>query len=41
MDFANATEALEAARRRDVKPVEPRVEGEGDERRIVLPDELF
>jgi len=41
VDFANATEALEAARRRDVKPVEPRVEGEGDERRIVLPDELF
>ena len=28
------------ARRREVKPVEPRVEGEGDERRIVLPDEL-
>ncbi len=38
--FANATEALEAARRRVVKPVEPRVEGEGDEQRIVLPDEL-
>jgi 8-oxo-dGTP pyrophosphatase MutT (NUDIX family) len=38
--FANAEEALEAARRRVVKPVEPRVEGEGDERRIVLPDEL-
>ena len=41
VDFASATEALEAARRREVKPVEPRVEGEGDERRIVLPDELF
>jgi 8-oxo-dGTP pyrophosphatase MutT (NUDIX family) len=41
VDFAGATEALEAARRREVKPVEPRVEGEGDERRIVLPDELF
>jgi 8-oxo-dGTP pyrophosphatase MutT (NUDIX family) len=38
--FANAAEALEAARRREVKAVEPRVEGEGDERRIVLPDEL-
>src|SRR3954462_6538296 len=37
--FANATEALEAARRRVVKPVEPRVEGEGDEQRIVLPTE--
>jgi 8-oxo-dGTP pyrophosphatase MutT (NUDIX family) len=39
-DFANATEALEAARRREVKPVEPRVEGEGKEQRIILPDEL-
>jgi len=38
--FANAPEALEAARRRVVKPVEPRVEGEGEDRRIVLPDEL-
>jgi 8-oxo-dGTP pyrophosphatase MutT (NUDIX family) len=38
--FANAAEALEAARRREVKPVEPEVVGEGDERRIVLPDEL-
>ena len=28
------------ARRREVKPVEPEVVGEGDERRIVLPDEL-
>lgn len=36
--FANAEEALEAARRREVKPVEPEVVGEGDERRIVLPD---
>jgi hypothetical protein len=40
VDFANAQEALEAARRRVVKPVEPRVEGEGEDRRIVLPDEL-
>ena len=38
--FASASEALDAARRRQVKPVEPRVVGEGDERRIVLPDEL-
>jgi 8-oxo-dGTP pyrophosphatase MutT (NUDIX family) len=38
--FANSAEALEAARRRDVKPVEPEVVGEGEERRIVLPDEL-
>jgi 8-oxo-dGTP pyrophosphatase MutT (NUDIX family) len=38
--FANATEALETARRREVKPVEPEVVGEGEERRIVLPDEL-
>ena len=38
--FANAAEALEAAKHREVKPVEPRVEGEGDEQRIVLPDEL-
>jgi 8-oxo-dGTP pyrophosphatase MutT (NUDIX family) len=38
--FGNAEEALEAARRREVKPVEPEVVGEGDERRIVLPDEL-
>jgi 8-oxo-dGTP pyrophosphatase MutT (NUDIX family) len=38
--FASAEEALESARRREVKPVEPEVVGEGDERRIVLPDEL-
>ena len=38
--FGNAAEALEAARRREVKPVEPEVVGEGEERRIVLPDEL-
>jgi 8-oxo-dGTP pyrophosphatase MutT (NUDIX family) len=38
--FANAEEALEAARRREVKAVEPEVVGEGDEQRIVLPDEL-
>jgi 8-oxo-dGTP pyrophosphatase MutT (NUDIX family) len=38
--FANAAEALEAARGREVKSVEPRVVGEGDEQRIVLPDDL-
>jgi 8-oxo-dGTP pyrophosphatase MutT (NUDIX family) len=38
--YAHAAEALEAARRREVKPIEPRVVGEGEERRIVLPDEL-
>ncbi len=38
--FANAEKALEAARGRHVKAVEPEVVGEGDERRIVLPDEL-
>jgi 8-oxo-dGTP pyrophosphatase MutT (NUDIX family) len=38
--FANAEEALEAARRREVKAVEPEVIGEGDQQRIVLPDEL-
>jgi 8-oxo-dGTP pyrophosphatase MutT (NUDIX family) len=40
VEYANAAEALEAARRREVKPVEPELVGEGDERRIVLPDEL-
>jgi 8-oxo-dGTP pyrophosphatase MutT (NUDIX family) len=40
LPFANAEEALESARRREVKPVEPRVVGEGDDRRIVLPEEL-
>jgi 8-oxo-dGTP pyrophosphatase MutT (NUDIX family) len=38
LPFANADEALGAARRREVRPVEPRVVGEGAERRIVLPD---
>jgi 8-oxo-dGTP pyrophosphatase MutT (NUDIX family) len=38
--FANAEEALEAARRREVKAVEPEVVGEGEDRRIVLPDDL-
>jgi 8-oxo-dGTP pyrophosphatase MutT (NUDIX family) len=40
LGFADAEEALKAARRREVKPVEPEVVGDGDEQRIVLPDEL-
>ena len=40
LPYANAAEALDAARRRVVKPVEPEVVGEGDEQRIVLPDEV-
>jgi 8-oxo-dGTP pyrophosphatase MutT (NUDIX family) len=40
LPYANATEALEAARRREVRPVEPEVVGEGGDRRIELPDEL-
>jgi 8-oxo-dGTP pyrophosphatase MutT (NUDIX family) len=38
--YASAAETLEAARSREVKPVEPEVVGKGDQRRIVLPDEL-
>jgi 8-oxo-dGTP pyrophosphatase MutT (NUDIX family) len=38
--YPNAEEALDAARRREVRPVEPEVIGEGGERRIVLPEEL-
>lgn len=37
---ASANEALEAARKREVVAVEPEVVGEGDDRRIVLPDEM-
>ena len=40
LPYANAAEALEAARRREVRPVEPRVVGEGKDQRIELPDEL-
>jgi 8-oxo-dGTP pyrophosphatase MutT (NUDIX family) len=40
LPFANAQEALNAARRRQVKTVEPEVVGEGEDRRIVLPEEL-
>jgi 8-oxo-dGTP pyrophosphatase MutT (NUDIX family) len=40
LGFASAAEALEAARSREVKPIEPRVVGEGPDRRIVLPEPL-
>lgn len=40
LPYSNAQAALEAARAREVRPVEPRVVGEGDERRIELPGEL-
>jgi len=40
LPYATAAEALEAARRREVRPVEPEVVGEGKERRIELPDDL-
>jgi 8-oxo-dGTP pyrophosphatase MutT (NUDIX family) len=39
LPFANAAEALDAARRREVKPVEPRVVGEGKDRRIIIEDQ--
>jgi len=38
--YPNAQQALEAARRREVRPIEPEVISEGGERRIVLPNEL-
>ncbi|HEX6115974.1 MAG TPA: NUDIX hydrolase [Solirubrobacterales bacterium] len=37
--FATAEEALEAARRSEVRPILPKVTGEASERRIVLPGE--
>jgi hypothetical protein len=40
LPFATAEEALAAARRRQVKAVEPEVVGKGDDRRIVLPEDL-
>lgn len=38
LPHASAEAALEAARKREVKPVEPEVVGKGAERRVVLPD---
>jgi 8-oxo-dGTP pyrophosphatase MutT (NUDIX family) len=37
--YSSSAEVLEAARDRDVAPVMPRVVGEGDDRRVVLPGE--
>lgn len=39
LPYANADEVLEAARERPIEPIEPRVVGEGEARRIVLPGE--
>jgi 8-oxo-dGTP pyrophosphatase MutT (NUDIX family) len=38
-EFASSAEAIDAARRSPVEPVLPRVVGEGDGRRVVLPGE--
>jgi hypothetical protein len=38
LPYESAEQALEAARRREVKPIEPEVVGEGSEQRIILPD---
>ncbi len=40
LGYPNAAEALDAARRREIKTVEPEVVGDGDVRRIILPDDL-
>ena len=40
LPYSHAEEALDAARRREVRPVEPEVVGKGKDRRIELPDEL-
>lgn len=40
LPYGNSAEALEAARSREVKPVEPEVVGEGTGRRIVLPEDV-
>jgi hypothetical protein len=38
-DYATSDEALEAARGRSVEPIMPRVVGEGEDQRVVLPGE--
>ena len=38
LPYANAEEALEAARKREVKTVEPEVVGEGSDQRVILPE---
>ena len=40
LSYANAEEALESARGREVKAVEPEVVGEGSDQRIVMPEDL-
>jgi 8-oxo-dGTP pyrophosphatase MutT (NUDIX family) len=40
LPYGSAEEALDAARNREVKAVEPEVVGEGKDQRIVLPEEL-
>ena len=40
LPYENAEQALAAARKRDVKAVEPEVVGDGADARIVLPDDL-
>jgi 8-oxo-dGTP pyrophosphatase MutT (NUDIX family) len=40
LPYPNAEEALAAARGRDVKAVEPEVVGEGDDQRVVMPEDL-
>ena len=39
IEFDNSTVALEAAKQRPVEPILPKVVGEGDEQRVVLPGE--
>jgi 8-oxo-dGTP pyrophosphatase MutT (NUDIX family) len=40
LPYANAAAALDAARRREVKAVEPEVVGEGADARILMPEDL-
>ena len=37
LPFANSNEVLAAAREREVEPILPKVIGEGNDRRVVLP----
>jgi 8-oxo-dGTP pyrophosphatase MutT (NUDIX family) len=39
LPYSNSDEVLAAARNREIEPILPKVVGEGDVRRIVLPDE--
>jgi 8-oxo-dGTP pyrophosphatase MutT (NUDIX family) len=40
LPYASAEEALEAARRREVRPVEPQIVGEGKDAKVILPEQL-